>query len=69
MHRMLYKKLTQATQEFLRNQQGVTAIEYAFLAATIAALMFTVFNASSGPFYDMLTSLMDAIAAAVPSSV
>lgn len=48
------------TKKFVRNQEGVTAIEYAIVAAGVAAVVMVIF-ANDGPVADMLTNTFNAL--------
>jgi pilus assembly protein Flp/PilA len=39
---------------FVKNEKGVTAIEYAVVAAGVAAVVLVIFKKDSGPVYSML---------------
>ncbi|GAA5114658.1 hypothetical protein GCM10023211_24490 [Orbus sasakiae] len=47
--------------KFVKNQQGVTAIEYAIVAAGVAAVVLVIFNKDSGPVFEMLTGVFNAL--------
>jgi len=47
--------------KFVKNQQGVTAIEYAIVAAGVAAVVLVIFKADGGPVSDMLKGVFDAL--------
>ncbi|OCG44277.1 hypothetical protein A9G35_08555 [Gilliamella sp. Choc5-1] len=44
--------------KFIKSEQGVTAIEYAIVAAGVAAVVLVVFG-SGGPVESMLNSVFD----------
>lgn len=47
--------------KFVKNQQGVTAIEYAIVTAGVAAVVLVIFKADGGPVSDMLKGVFDAL--------
>jgi pilus assembly protein Flp/PilA len=55
-------KLTQAVKQFWNDEQGVTAIEYALIAALIAVAIIT----AVGLVGDGVTQTFNDIAAALP---
>lgn len=44
----LYVKTKLALSEFKKDQQGVTAIEYAIIGVAISAIVLAVFNGDNG---------------------
>lgn len=54
-------------QEFLRDESGVTAIEYGILAAAMAAAVGVIFG-NDGAFVTALRSKFQSIAADITSS-
>lgn len=48
------------TKKFARNQEGVTAIEYAIVAAGVATVVMVVFS-NSGPVAGMLNNTFNAL--------
>jgi pilus assembly protein Flp/PilA len=54
-----------SVREFLREEDGITALEYGILAALVATLLVTVFRTGiSGVFTDIMTALTAAVASA-----
>lgn len=51
----LINSLKLYAKKFARNQEGVTAIEYAIVAAGVAAVVMVIF-ASNGPVASMLNN-------------
>ena len=56
-----YVKATNAVYAFRKDQSGVTAIEYAVLAAAIVGLIYIVSNAMSDGVNDASNALSNAI--------
>ncbi|WP_392564686.1 Flp family type IVb pilin [Orbus wheelerorum] len=49
-------------QKFVKNEAGVTAIEYAIVAAGVASIVIVVFKASTGgPVFDMIDQVFKAM--------
>ncbi|MGG2143500.1 Flp family type IVb pilin [Symbiopectobacterium sp. RP] len=63
-----YVYFTEAMHDFKNDQRGVTAVEYAVVAAGVAAVVTVIFG-KSGPVTDMLTSIFTKIKTTVVSSV
>lgn len=40
--------------KFIKNERGVTAIEYAIVAAGVSAVLLVIFRQGGGPVYNML---------------
>ena len=47
--------------KFIKNERGVTAIEYAIVAAGVSAVILVIFNGTSGPVHDMLTDVFNSL--------
>ncbi|OCG68833.1 Flp family type IVb pilin [Gilliamella sp. Fer4-1] len=47
--------------KFVKNEKGVTAIEYAIVAAGVAAVVLVIFNKDSGPVKDMLSNVFSSL--------
>ena len=47
--------------KFIKNERGVTAIEYAIVAAGVSAVILVIFNGTSGPVHDMLTNVFNTL--------
>jgi pilus assembly protein Flp/PilA len=47
--------------KFVKNELGVTAIEYAIVAAGVAAVVLVIFDKDSGPVHDMLTDVFSTL--------
>ena len=43
--------------KFIKNERGVTAIEYAIVAAGVSAVLLVIFDKVNGPVYKMLNSV------------
>ena len=54
-----------SVRKFLRDEDGITALEYGILAALVATLLVTVFRTGiSGVFTSIMTALTAAVASA-----
>ncbi|OCG67204.1 hypothetical protein A9G41_11100 [Gilliamella sp. Nev5-1] len=54
--------------KFAKTEEGVTAIEYAIVAAGVAAVVSVIFKGQSGgPVYDMLSNVYTSLQAKVQS--
>jgi len=50
--------------KFIKNERGVTAIEYAIVAAGVSAVLLVIFdNHPGGPVYDMLNGVFTSLKA------
>ena len=50
--------------KFIKNERGVTAIEYAIVAAGVSAVLLVIFdNQAGGPVYDMLNGVFTSLKA------
>ena len=64
---MLYLSVARAqvrnfASKFIKNERGVTAIEYAVVAAGVSAILLLIFkNAQGGPVYDMLNGVFSSL--------
>ena len=48
--------------KFIKNERGVTAIEYAIVAAGVSAVLLVIFGNSEGsPVYDMLNGVFTSL--------
>jgi len=48
--------------KFIKNERGVTAIEYAIVAAGVSAVLMVIFSSSSGgPVYEMLNGVFTSL--------
>lgn len=54
--------------KFVKNEQGVTAIEYAIVAAGVATVVFVVFK-SDGPVASMLSNVFDTLKTKVTTTI
>lgn len=43
--------------KFVKNERGVTAIEYAIVAAGLSAVLLVIFDKTNGPVAKMLTDV------------
>ena len=55
-------------QTFLKDETGVTAIEYGLIAGLIAAALLTVIGTLSGSLKDVFTKIQGAAAAAATAT-
>lgn len=51
------------TSKFIKNEYGVTAIEYAIVAAGVSAVLLVIFDKANGPVYKMLYSVFTSLQA------
>ena len=64
---MLYLSAARAqvrnfANKFIKNERGVTAIEYAIVAAGVSAVVLVIFKGESGsPVYDMLSNVFSSL--------
>ena len=64
---MMYLSAVQAqlkylASKFIKNELGVTAIEYAIVAAGVSAVVLVIFKGESGsPVYDMLSNVFSSL--------
>ena len=64
---MLYLSVARAqvrnfASKFIKNERGVTAIEYAVVAAGVSAILLLIFKTSQGgPVYDMLNGVFSSL--------
>ncbi|MBG6249430.1 MULTISPECIES: Flp family type IVb pilin [Symbiopectobacterium] len=63
-----YVYFTEAMHNFKNDQCGVTAVEYAIVAAGIAAVVTVIFG-ENGPVREMLSGIFTKIKTTVESSV
>lgn len=63
-----YVYFTEAMHNFKNDQRGVTAVEYAIVAAGIAAVVTVIFG-ENGPVREMLSGIFTKIKTTVESSV
>ncbi|MBG6242175.1 MAG: Flp family type IVb pilin [Candidatus Symbiopectobacterium sp. Dall1.0] len=63
-----YVYFTEAIHNFKKDQRGVTAVEYAIVAAGVAAVVTVIFG-EEGPVREMLTGIFGKIKTKVESSV
>lgn len=54
-------KTVSLVNKFTKNEQGVTAIEYAVVAAGVAVIVLALFKAETGPVDKMLTSVFSTL--------
>lgn len=55
------KSLMLATQKFIRNEEGVTAIEYALIAALIAVAIVVILGTVGTDLNTVFTNIADAL--------
>ncbi|OCG13997.1 Flp family type IVb pilin [Gilliamella apicola] len=64
---MLYLSAVRAqarnfANKFIKNERGVTAIEYAVVAAGVSAVVLVIFKGTQGsPVYDMLQDVFSSL--------
>ena len=64
---MLYLSAVRAqarnfANKFIKNERGVTAIEYAIVAAGVSAVVLIIFKGEEGsPVYDMLSDVFSSL--------
>ncbi|QZN94747.1 Flp family type IVb pilin [Symbiopectobacterium purcellii] len=63
-----YMYFTEVMQNFKNDQRGVTAVEYAIVAAGVAAVVTVIFG-ESGPVRDMLSTIFNKIKTKVDASI
>lgn len=63
-----YVYFTEAVRRFRKDTRGVTAVEYAIVAAGVAAVVSIIFG-SEGPVKTMLTGIFGKIKTTVESSL
>ena len=57
-------QLRSFANKFIKNERGVTAIEYAIVAAGVSAVLLVIFgNQSGAPVYDMLNGVFTSLRA------
>jgi len=49
--------------KFIKNERGVTAIEYAIVAAGVSAVILVIFNGTSGPVFKMMNGVFTSLQA------
>ena len=47
------------TSKFIKNESGVTAIEYAIVAAGVSSVILFIYRADGGPVFNMLEDLFN----------
>ena len=47
--------------KFIKNERGVTAIEYAIVAAGVSAVLLVIFNKDNGPVKNMMNGVFTAL--------
>ena len=47
--------------KFIKNERGVTAIEYAIVAAGVSAVLLVIFNKDNGPVKNMLNGVFTSL--------
>ena len=63
---MLYLSAARAqvrnfASKFIKNERGVTAIEYAIVAAGVSAVILVIFNKDTGPVKQMLDGVFNTL--------
>ena len=49
--------------KFIKNERGVTAIEYAIVAAGVSAVLLVIFDKGNGPVYKMMVGVFSTLGA------
>ena len=49
--------------KFIKNERGVTAIEYAIVAAGVSAVLLVIFDKGNGPVYKMMVGVFTTLEA------
>ncbi|OTQ26663.1 hypothetical protein B6D22_00130, partial [Gilliamella apicola] len=49
--------------KFIKNERGVTAIEYAIVAAGVSAVLLVIFDKSNGPVFKMMNGVFTSLQA------
>lgn len=60
------QKFVNAARRFLRDEEGVTAIEYGLIAALIAVAIIITVTAVGGGLQDVFQAVADALEGALP---
>ena len=47
--------------KFIKNERGVTAIEYAIVAAGVSAVLLVIFDKNNGPVKNMLNGVFTSL--------
>ncbi|OTP99881.1 Flp family type IVb pilin [Gilliamella apicola] len=55
--------------KFIKNERGVTAIEYAIIAAGISSVLLVIFDKDNGPVRNMLWSVFSSLQSKLTSIV
>ena len=55
--------------KFIKNERGVTAIEYAIVAAGVSSVLLLVFNKDTGPVRNMLWNVFSSLQSKLTSIV
>ena len=55
--------------KFIKNERGVTAIEYAIVAAGVSAVLLVIFDKGNGPVYNMLNGVFTTLQAKLSSII
>ena len=72
---MLYLSAVRAqarnfANKFIKNERGVTAIEYAIVAAGVSAVVLIIFKGEEGgPVFDMLSEVFSALSSKLTSII
>ncbi|NUF48511.1 Flp family type IVb pilin [Gilliamella sp. ESL0250] len=65
----VHAQVRNALGKFVKSEQGVTAIEYAIVAAGVAAVVLAIFKGDSGPVHDMLQSVFSSLKNKLTSTI
>ena len=55
--------------KFIKNERGVTAIEYAIIAAGISSVLLVIFDKDNGPVRNMLWNVFSSLQSKLTSIV
>ena len=55
--------------KFIKNERGVTAIEYAIVAAGVSSVLLLVFNKDTGPVRNMLWNVFSSLQSKLTSII
>ncbi|MFQ1008512.1 hypothetical protein B6D12_13065 [Gilliamella apicola] len=55
--------------KFIKNERGVTAIEYAIVAAGVSSVILLIFNKDTGPVRNMLWNVFSSLQSKLTSII
>lgn len=65
----LFSGLRRETARFIKNQEGVTAIEYAVIAVAISAMLLAVFGNGDGTFVTAIKEKFDVLSKNIKGTI